>query len=108
MAQDRIPLGELLEYIAGEIRDIHRKTSAQGEPVMKFKECELEFGIEAENKAEGGFHVWVLKLGGGVKRTEANTIKIKYTALDDHDMVAQLEAPPQTCPKPTRQGRRVK
>jgi len=108
MAQDRIPLGELLEYIAGEIRDIHRKAIAHGEPVMKFKECEFEFAIEAESKAEGGFHVWVLNLGGGVKRTESNTIKIKYSALGDHEMVAQVEAAAGTRPKPKRQGKKVK
>lgn len=108
MTQDRIPLSELLEHIAGEIRDIHRKTIAHGDPVMKFKECEFEFAIEAENKAEGGFHVWVLKVGGGVKRTESNTIKIKYSALADHEMVAQVEAPAGTRPKPKRHGKKVK
>lgn len=49
---------------------------------MRFQECELEFAIEAEGSAGGGIQVYVLKLEGGLKRTETNTIKIKYTALD--------------------------
>jgi hypothetical protein len=108
MARDRIPLGELLNHITAEIRDIHHKAMAHGDPVMKFKECEFEFAIEAEDKAEGGFHVWVLKLGGGMKRTESNTIKIKYGALADHEMVALVEGPEGKHSKPKRHGKKVK
>jgi hypothetical protein len=81
MSEDRIPLGELLRYVSSEVRRVHQEAIAKGEPVMRFAECELELAIEAEGKAEAGLRVWVLKLGGGVKRTEANTIKVKYTAL---------------------------
>ena len=108
MSQDRIPLRELLAYITAEMRDIHRQAMAGGDPVMQFKECEFEFAIEAEAKAEGGLHVWVLKLGGGMKRTESNTIKIKYSALAGHELVAPLEAPPGALPKPKRRGKKEK
>jgi copper(I)-binding protein len=106
MAQDRIPLSELLAHITTEIRDIHEKAMAHGDPVMKFKECECEFAIEAEDKAGGGFHVWVLKLGGGRKRTESNTIKIKYSALEGREMVAPVEAPEGARPQPKRHGKK--
>jgi hypothetical protein len=80
--QDRIPLAEILGFISSELRAAHDRAMREGRPVMRFQECELEFAIEAEGSAGGGIQVYVLKLEAGVKRTETNTIKIKYTALD--------------------------
>lgn len=112
MEQNRIPLAELLGYIASELREAHEKAIAGGKPVMKFQECELEFAIEAEGKKGGGLQVWVLKLEGGMKRTESNIIKIKYTALDGPasggSVVAEVKGAEGSLTKPKRQGRKGK
>lgn len=110
-ASDRIPLAELLGFISSELRAAHESAMSDKKhrPVMRFQECELEFAIEAEGKAGGGIKVYVLKLEGGVKRTETNTIKIKYVALDGSDpgehMVAPFQAPEGARDKPERQRR---
>ena len=83
-----IPLSEMLDSLQLEIRKAHdramrRYAENDQEPVMCFVECELEFAIDVSTKAEGGFKFCVLKLGGGVKRTESNTIRVKYSAVGD-------------------------
>jgi Trypsin-co-occurring domain 2 len=109
---DRIPLAGLLGFISSELRAAHESAMRDGRPTMRFQECELEFAIEAEGKTGGGVQVYVLKLEGGVKRTETNTIKIKYVALDGSDpaqhTVAPLQAPKGARDKPKRQGRKEK
>jgi Trypsin-co-occurring domain 2 len=109
---DRIPLAGLLGFISSELRAAHESAMRDGRPMMRFQECELEFANEAEGKAGGGVQVYVLKLEGGVKRTETNTIKIKYVALDGSDpgqhTVAPLQAPKGARDKPKRQGRKEK
>lgn len=111
MAHKRIPLAELLEDITSELRQAHEKAMAGRNPVMRFQECDLEFAIDVEAKAEGGFHIWVVNLGGGVKRTESNTIKIKYSALDgppgSSDIVAPIEGARGSRKKARRQGRKT-
>lgn len=104
----KIPLAELLQQITTELRRAHEAAEWRGNAVMRFQECELEFAIEAEAKAEGGFHVWVIDLGGGGGRTEANTIKIKYAALDNVNMTAQAESVAGRDKAPRRQGRERK
>ena len=113
MDENRIPLAALLEYITSQLRQVHENAKAaqargDHEPIMKFDECELEFAIEAEYKGEAGLHVWVVKAGAGVKRSEANTIKIKYTSLPGPGTVAEVKAPEGAARKPKRQGRKVK
>jgi len=109
MNDERVPLSKVLDLVTSEILLAHKNATAAGhQPVMKFEGCELEFGIDVEAKAEGGFHVWVMKLGGGVKRTESNTIKIRYTALvgapQPGQLVAAVEGPPGAVAKPARAG----
>jgi hypothetical protein len=111
MIQSRVPLAELLEDITSELRQIHKKAMAGRNPIMRFQECELEFAIDVEDKVEGGFHIWVVKLGGGVKRTESNTIKIKYSALSgppgSSDIVAPVEGAKGSLKKPERKRRKA-
>ncbi len=110
MAEDRIELVHLLRHISGQIREANRLAlEAAGQdagqrPVMKFEGCELEFAIEVEDKGQAGVNVWVLKLGAGLKRTEANTIRIRYGELPGSPNVSQAEAPAGTLPPPQRQG----
>lgn len=70
---------------------------------MSFSECEIDCAIDVEVKAGGGFHVWVLNLDAGGKRTEKNTIKVKYAALPEVRYVAAIAQPENA---PSRQPRR--
>lgn len=79
---ERIPLSEMISQVTAEIRKAHERATAGNDAVMQFEECEFEFAVEAEKSAEGGLHVWVLNLGGGGKKTDSNTVRIKYTKLD--------------------------
>lgn len=99
MADPKIALATVLREVRNAIRQAHEDAMAEAEaaeaeaakdptkkpkkPVMKFKECELEFAVDIEIEASGGIKFWVLKLGGGVKRTNSNTIKITYEAHGD-------------------------
>lgn len=47
---------------------------------MLLNECEIEFAVDVEKKKEGGVDIKVLKLGGGITRTEHNTIHLKFVA----------------------------
>ncbi|WP_321905762.1 trypco2 family protein [Paraburkholderia tropica] len=84
MADDekRIPLSQVLQKISLEMREADSKAREGGKAVMRFAECELEFAIELEAKGKAGVEVWIARLGGSIKRTEANTLRIKYVALD--------------------------
>ena len=53
---------------------------------MQFEECELEMAVEIELSGEAKTNVWVFKLGGGVKKTDANTITVKFKRLKDVQM----------------------
>jgi hypothetical protein len=108
MSEIRLPLSEVLGYISAEIHQAHERANLQQNAVMKFAECELDFAIETEKKAEGGVHVWVLQLGAGAKKTEANTMKIKYTAVGE-PMVAVIEGSGgAVVPAPVRDSQIVK
>ena len=102
MSPSRVPLGEILDYISAELRKAHKKAISHGTPIMKFQECEFEFAIEIGQEAEAGVQVWVLKLGGKAKKSEKNTIKIKYTALEGSEVVAEIAAPKKERKKPIR------
>ena len=107
MAENRIQLAELLNFVSEQVRAAdERAKSDRNEPVMKFMECEIDCAIDIEMKADGGIHVWVVNLGGGAKRTESNTIKVKYSALPQEFIAATLS---ETAPavKPKRHGIRV-
>lgn len=77
----RIPLSEVLAHITAEIRTANERATQTQKPVMQFEECEFEFAVEAEKSAEGGIKVWILNLTAGGKRTDSNTVRIKYTKL---------------------------
>jgi hypothetical protein len=72
---------------------------------MQFGECEIEFAIETEKSGSGGVQVWVLELGGEVKRSEVNTIRIKFTSNPERVVTAPARAPG-AAPKPARQPRK--
>lgn len=79
----RIPLGDVLEFISNELQSASEKAKTRGSATMQFEECELEFAIDAEIEGSGELKVYVLSLGNKLNRSESNTIRIKFKALDD-------------------------
>lgn len=106
MAEERIPLSDLLDFVSWEVRSAHHRAQERGlDPVMRFTECEIDCAIDVEKKAEGGVHVWVLNLSADAKRSEKNTIKVKHSSLPDSRYVAQIESDQSVSP-PKRRGRK--
>lgn len=86
---ERIELSELLKHISDQLVDAHEHAQKRGRAVMQFKECEIEFAIEVKKEATGTFKVWVMSLGGGIKKTESNTIKVKFASIGRFPIVAE-------------------
>lgn len=76
----RIPLSAVLGQLADEIRTADANARVKG-AVMEFEEIELEFGFEIEAVGEAGAKFWIFNIGGQVKKSDTNTIKIKYKAI---------------------------
>ena len=99
----KIPLSDVLGNITEELIKADSKAEERGFAAMKnFTECEIEFAIEAEKEVGGGVRVWVLELGGKAKRSNVNTIRIKFTANPRHTL-AEPARTSESAPKPSRQ-----
>jgi hypothetical protein len=94
---DKVPLSQLIDVVTTELRKAADRANQYRDHVMQFEECELEFAIEIERGGEAGIQVWVLKLGGGAKKTDSNTIRVKFTALPHRSYAfpALAQPPPQ-------------
>ncbi|MEH8018355.1 hypothetical protein MN202_14025 [Rheinheimera muenzenbergensis] len=77
-----IPLSEILQHISNELKSAHLSAEKTGGATMQFEECEIEFAVKAEKDASGGIKVWILNLSGGEKKTDANTIKVKFKKIE--------------------------
>lgn len=107
MAKSKLPLAELLAQVAADVRTANaRARAAEGGPVMKFAECELELAVDAETTGDGKVELWVVSLGGGHTRSESHTIKIKYTADQNNPQGAVGALPPSEIQPPTRPKKR--
>lgn len=51
---EKIPLSEVLEHISNELWEANERARKSGRATMQFSECEIEFAIETESKAETG------------------------------------------------------
>ncbi len=86
-----IPLADLLANVAEELLKAQKTAQARGEAVMQFEECEVEFAIKAEVDGKAGVKLYVVNIGGGVKRTEANTIRVKFKSIDANPLQASQQ-----------------
>ncbi|HEU0021281.1 MAG TPA: trypco2 family protein [Dehalococcoidia bacterium] len=77
-----IPLAELIEEVTSQLRSAARKAENK-EHVMQFAECEIEVGFEAERNTDGKLDLKVFSLGHSRKKSESNTIKVKFVSIDD-------------------------
>jgi hypothetical protein len=45
---------------------------------MQFQECELQMAFSLEGSGKAGVKIWIIEIGGGVKKTDSNTISVKF------------------------------
>lgn len=103
----KIPLTEVLTYITDELLEADRHAQKRGESAMIFDECELEFAIEVEKSGESGIKVWLLNLGGSVKKTNQNTIRLKFKSNPDKVIQAKGQADGSAPPIEKQQKRKT-
>jgi hypothetical protein len=87
-----VRLAELINEVASEL--LRAEELAEGrnqEPVFRFEECEIEVAISVEKEGKAGIRVWVLELGGGAKKTDANTVTVKFTRVGEHAYAVEDE-----------------
>lgn len=90
MAQ-RVSLGDLITEAATQLRDA---ANAAGEdPVMSFQECELEMAVSVEHEGGGGIRIHVVELGGSRRKTNSNTVRVRFTNLPERPIVLSVAAP---------------
>ncbi|HSX25094.1 MAG TPA: trypco2 family protein [Candidatus Andersenbacteria bacterium] len=101
--QDKIPLADLLAHISDELFAADAAARKRGKSAMQFKECELEFAVTAEVKANAGIKVWVINVGAGEKNSNTNKIKIKFDRNPQNVIQAAHKAAGNSGPALSRQ-----
>ena len=78
----KFPLADLLGAHGAELREAERRARADETPdLLKLKECTVELGISWEKKGEAGIEFYVVKLGGGVDKTNTETLSVTLEPL---------------------------
>jgi hypothetical protein len=87
----RVELADLIDRVAEQLLAAEQRAAQRSDRVMRFTECELEMAISIETGGEGGIKVWVLELGGSRKKTDSNTITVKFRSLEGRDLTYAAE-----------------
>ncbi|MEO6721328.1 MAG: trypco2 family protein [Ferruginibacter sp.] len=80
-----LSLSELIKTVADELR-LANENSKEKTPVMKFTECELELKVNVAVEGKAGIKFWIVDIGGGGKKENAHTIKVKFNSLDGSNL----------------------
>lgn len=99
----QIALSDVLDHISNELLQADSRARQRGKATMQFAECELEFAVNLEKSGKAGIKVWVLNLGGGIKKTESNIVRIKFSSIEDQVIQAVHSAAGQAGPPLERQ-----
>jgi hypothetical protein len=79
----QIKLSEMLEGVATELIKAQQNAQQRGQAVMQFSECQIDCAVTLELEGKAGVTIKVLELGGTIKKTDQNTITVKFSALPD-------------------------
>lgn len=82
MAEQQIPLADVLAHIGDELVRADQIAWERGRSVMLFKECEVEFAVKAVNKGGVGLQIYVLDLSGSKSSEVSNKVRLKFAAGD--------------------------
>ena len=85
----KVQLSEMLEQISAELIEAQKKALQRGQATMQFSECEIEFAVETSKDASGGIKVWILDLKAGAKKTQSNTVRIKFENIPNAPIQAE-------------------
>jgi Trypsin-co-occurring domain 2 len=74
---ETFPLVELIRALGNELRQAERLVEQDDEAsVLALKDCSIELGVSWQRAASGEVSFYVFKLGGGVDRTNTQTITV--------------------------------
>jgi hypothetical protein len=88
------PIG-LTELIHQVKRELLTAQSRRNDPVPLFAvdEIELELAVTVSREGEAGINIWVLNVGGGASREDAQTVRVKLKPLRSREeLIADLKA----------------
>lgn len=97
-----IRLSKVLAQITDELFEADEHAKKRGRAAMMFEECELEFAVRIEDGGKAGVDVWVLTLGADMKRTDANTVRVKFRGIPNAPVQAIQVGEAKDGPKPLR------
>ena len=100
---EKIELSEVIDHVSSELLKAQEKANARGQATMQFSECEVEFAVETTKEAGGGIKVWLLDLKGGAKKTDKNTIRVKFDSIPEVAIQANQEISNSKGPKLKKQ-----
>jgi hypothetical protein len=84
----KMELSAVLGMVRQELIKANDAAFAAGNPVMVFDECEVEFGVSLEEDIGVGFKLYFVELSAKQKKSDSNTVKVKYRALEARGLVA--------------------
>jgi hypothetical protein len=87
-----VRVGYLLEEIAEEFRTLKAAAAHDGkEDVLVAEKCTLELGITWTVEGKVGVKFWVLEVGAGVSRANAQKVKVEMSLLSGVPFIALAE-----------------
>lgn len=90
--QEKFPLADLIAALGRDLREAQRRAAEDDRAdLLKLKECSIEVGVTWERKGEAGLELWVVKLGGGVDKTNTQTISITMEPVDPNIVIERLQ-----------------
>jgi hypothetical protein len=57
------------------------RTLLNEKDILKLKECTIELGLSWDKKGEAGVEFYVFKLGGGIDKTNTETLSVTLEPL---------------------------
>jgi Trypsin-co-occurring domain 2 len=75
--EERWPLVDMVSALSDQLREAQRRAGPPDGPgALLLKECTVQLGMSWDKKADGGVQFWVVKLGGGLNKSETETITV--------------------------------
>jgi len=82
--QRGLTLSELVAHTAEELRRVKEQEPPPEDAVMRFTECEMELAVKVTVEGHAGIKIYILDVGGGGTHEAANTIRLKFSAIESN------------------------
>jgi hypothetical protein len=81
---EEFPLVDIIESLSDQLRvAVDRASMSDKARLLSLKGCTVELALTWEKKGSGGVDFKVVKLGGGITRTNVQTITLQLSAAED-------------------------